>query len=100
MKDLIEVTITTSSFLTLEELKEFCEDHDDCEFSWNKSAKKARQIKNVGRRKRITKIELAAIVLSIKQNPDWNDPTIAKSTGVSAATVGRIRDGSHTLQRH
>lgn len=100
MKDLIEVTITTSSFLTLEELKEFCENRDDCKFDWRKSEKKAKTIKNVGRRKRINKIELAAVVLSIKQNPDWGNSDIAKSTGVSTATVGRIRDGSHTLQRH
>lgn len=51
------------------------------------------------RRKRITKIELAAVVQCIQKNRDWDDKTVAKSAGVSQSTVSRIRAGTHSLQQ-
>ena len=52
------------------------------------------------RRVRVTKAEVLAVVACRDINPKWNDTEVAKSCNVSAATVGRIRMGTHTLQQN
>lgn len=51
------------------------------------------------RRTRVTKSEVLAVVVYRSDNPDSSDSAVAKKCGVSPATVGRIRAGTHTLQR-
>lgn len=50
------------------------------------------------RRVVIGKPELAAVLQCIASHPKWALVDIAKSTGVSRATVGRISLGTHVLQ--
>lgn len=46
----------------------------------------------------IGKAELAAVLQCIASHHSWTQREIAKSTGVSLATVGRIANGTHVLQ--
>ena len=95
----IKFTFEVSSFIDAAEVEELLKT-SKVKYKVDIEGKPAKKSSRVGRRTRITKIELAAVVLSIKQNPDWGDTEVAKSTNVSSATVMRIRAGSHALQQH
>ena len=95
----IKFIFEVSSFIDAAEVEELL-NTAKVKYKVDIEGKTAKKINNVGRRKPIDKIEFAAVVLSIKQNPDWSDNTVGKSCGVSGATVSRIRSGSHALQQH
>lgn len=46
----------------------------------------------------VDKAMLAIVATAIDKHPDRNDAEISRETGVSGATVGRIRNGQHCLQ--
>ena len=94
----IQFTFEVGSFIDAAEVEELLKTAS-VKYKVDIEGKPAKKINNVGRRKRIDKIELAAVVLCIKEHPEWNDPKVGKATGVSASTVIRIRTGSHALQQ-
>lgn len=53
-----------------------------------------------GRKKKVfvTPLILGTVLSTIEKQPDWNNDAIARETGVSRATVERIRAGKHALQ--
>lgn len=98
----IKFEFEVNSFIDAAELEELFNKNEikyKVSVEGNKTTTKRKRPSGTLRRKRISKEELAAVVLCIKQNPTWNDVKVAKRTNVSRATVGRIREGSHALQQ-
>jgi len=50
-------------------------------------------------RQTITKVDVLAVTQCYASHKDWTIAQVAKATGVSTATVGRIKLGTHVLQR-
>lgn len=48
----------------------------------------------------VTKEMLMVVEQNLSRHEDWSDLAIAKESGVSSATVGRIRKGTHALQQN
>lgn len=61
--------------------------------------KPSTEVSKAQRKKRISKAELLAATNCISKNPEWNDKELAKACNISRATIGRIRQGIHTLQK-
>jgi len=56
----------------------------------------------VGKRTRqvIGKAEVAAVAQCFANHPKWTVDEVARSTGIGKSTVGRVRLGTHALQRN
>lgn len=98
----IRFEFEVNSFIDAAELEELFNKNEikyKVSVEGNKTTTKRKRPSGSLRRKRISKEELATVVLCIKTNPTWGDPKISKKTNVSQATVRRIRGGTHVLQQ-
>ncbi len=95
----IQFTLVVTSFGHAAALEEVLQKHDvsyRTEMLGQSTGKS-----NGHRRKRrvIGKAEVAAVMQCFANHKGWTIVQVAKNTGVSRATVGRISRGTHALQQ-